>query len=540
MRGAFLAFFIFLGTLFSATPDGKEPQNTAQPSQAQSIAKSFDVSSLIKELETIDRGLRGNVWITRYLNYNTYQNLKEDLASSEYSLKSAKDNKNSELIKKIATLKEQISMLKEYEETPFSSILQAPEIDAPPRITNPIALISGFSYIKKLRLDREEFERHINDLANLILTLEKKQDILSSLLKHQDEFDSDKIDELKVALSVTKSEISEFNAANDIVTITHSVYDKKVEELVATTTNDIKSQLFSMANIAVFIIASILISFLCKIIAKRTMKDKERIYTFNKFINFINFSLIILILLFAYIENVSYLVTVLGFASAGIAIAMKDMFMSMLGWAVVVFGGTFHVGDRVKVSHAGHEFVGDIIDISLLRMTIFEDITLTTYTTNRRSGRIVFVPNNYIFTELICNYTHSGLKTVWDGIDVLISFESNYKKAAHLAHTIAARNSKGITESARRQMNKLRDQYSLRNPLIEPRVFTFVEPYGIKISVWYMTDSYATLKLRSTIGTEIIDAFKAESDISISYPAQNLYLEKKKVNGPASQKETSV
>ena len=37
-----------------------------------------------------------------------------------------------------------------------------------------------------------------------------------------------------------------------------------------------------------------------------------------------------LILLFAYMENVSYLVAIVGFASAGLAIAMKDLFMSVL------------------------------------------------------------------------------------------------------------------------------------------------------------------------------------------------------------------
>ena len=118
----------------------------------------------------------------------------------------------------------------------------------------------------------------------------------------------------------------------------------------------------------------------------------------------------------------------LGFASAGIAIAMKDMFMSMLGWTVIMFGGTIHVGDRVRVYHDGSEFVGDVIDISLLRLTVFEDVTYSTYKTNRRAGRIIFVPNNYIFTDLIANYSHYGMKTVWDGIDITISFDSNHKK----------------------------------------------------------------------------------------------------------------
>ena len=39
---------------------------------------------------------------------------------------------------------------------------------------------------------------------------------------------------------------------------------------------------------------------------------------------------------------------------------------------------------------------------------------------------------------------------------------------------------------------------------------------------WYFTNSYATLALRSTISTEILDAFKAADDITIAYPTQTL------------------
>jgi small-conductance mechanosensitive channel len=201
---------------------------------------------------------------------------------------------------------------------------------------------------------------------------------------------------------------------------------------------------------------------------------------------------------------------------------MKDWFMSILGWLVIVFGGSFHVGDRVKVQKDGLPWVGDIIDISLLRMTILEDITLTTYMENRRSGRVVFIPNNYIFTTLISNYTHGTLKTVWDGIDFAITFESNHKKALYLIKEITKKYSKGYTDIARRGLNQLRSQYSLKNTNVEPRIYSFLEPHGIVISTWYMTNSYAALTLRSTISAEIIDAIKKEDDIKIAYPTQTI------------------
>ena len=68
----------------------------------------------------------------------------------------------------------------------------------------------------------------------------------------------------------------------------------------------------------------------------------------------------------------------------------------------------------------------------------------------------------------------------------------------------------------------MRKKYILRSANPEPRVFAFIEPYGIVITTWFYTNSYATLPLRSAISMEILDAFKAADDITIAYPTQTL------------------
>jgi small-conductance mechanosensitive channel len=256
------------------------------------------------------------------------------------------------------------------------------------------------------------------------------------------------------------------------------------------------------------------------------MSDNDRFYTINKALNFTFVTILVFTLLLAYIENVSYLVTILGFASAGIAIAMKDWFMSLMGWATIVMGGSIHVGDRVKFQRGDIEYIGDIVDISMLRMTLHEDVTLTAYMNNRRAGRIIFIPNNYIFTDMIANYSHAGLKTVWDGVDFMITFDSDLQKAASIAKEVTRKYSKGYTDITRKQLNKLRSKYSIRNTNVDPRILTFIEPYGMKISAWYLTNSYATLTLRSTISAEIIKRINEEESIELAFPTQSIYVDK--------------
>ena len=505
----------------------------AEENATAKLEDSFKTDAIRQKIASIDESIQDNLWYKRYGNYLSYQKLIEELSTVDAEVKkvkTAKDKasveKRERLTSKQESLEKQIELLQEFRNSPFTKMIESTELEAYPKITNPFAIISALSYIKKIKQESMDYKTLIDRLDFLVDRLREKLNLLEELrLIEASVLNDDSVYEAQKVLNA-------FTAAQEIASTSYSLHVKKVEEASIRITQDITLQMKRAFNIGIFIVVVIIVTLLLKFFAKRYIKDNERFYTANKIINFANVTLIVLILLFSYIENVSYLVTVLGFASAGIAIAMKDWFMSILGWMVIIFGGSFHVGDRIKVRKDGLSYVGDIIDISLLRMTILEDITLTTYVENRRSGRIVFIPNNYVFTTLISNYTHSTIRTVWDGIDIFITFESNHKKAVHIIKEITKKYSKGYTDIARKQLNLLRDQYSLKNTNVEPRVFSFIEPQGMCISTWYMTNSYAALTLRSTLCSEIIDAINKEDDITIAYQTQNINLGSQKKPKP--------
>ena len=486
------------------------------------FTQNAQISSLQKQISDLDSKISNNIWFVRYSNYSIYQDLTKELDEAKLNLANLSDKnsaKELELTQKISSLNRQLELLKEYKDSPFAALLAPPKIPKTKKIANPIELISGYSAIKNLKQQKSDYSSRLIEL-NLAYDILTQKDNLQKQICSISPCDDSKF-------NLFKAQVVEFGTARDIANTTFDIYQKQLDEAISLQSIQNTEQIKHSANLAILIFGIIVFCFLLKIILRRYTQAK-RFYTINKAINILNFSIIIIILLFAYIENVNYLITILGFASAGLAIAMKDMFMSFLGWCVIVGGGSLHVGDRIRVSYKENTYVGDIIDISLLRITIYEDITWATYAENRRSGRIVFIPNNYIFTELISNYTHGGMKTVWDGIDILISFDSNHKKAVYIVKNIARKYSKGYTDIAKMQMDKLRDTYRIKNTNVEPRIYTFFEPNGISISVWYQTNSYATLSLRSTISSEIIEAINKEPDIKIAFGKQTLFLEKDK------------
>ena len=523
--------FIFAALVFFASLTHAEVldmnQTQADIEKQQLITQKInDYQHSLKAIES--QISNENMWMSSYSSYLTSLDVKHNLEAikkrikylSRHSKTAVDKEELIGLISKENILASQINKLKGTDSAaPFSDLITPPNIDKVPEIHNPFDILTGLSMIKTLNANFEEYKKKRESLVDLINKLKKEKEIYKKIVKLQPHN--------KKYAAVYKKKLTQlemFEQALDTMNVTMDVYQKRLGIVEININKGVENQVYRLVKIGLAILFVFFVFFLLKLVIKKYITDNERFYMANKIITFTNFTIIILILFFNYIENASYLVTILGFASAGIAIAMKDWFMSLLGWLVIVFGGSIHVGDRIRVDMDGMKYVGDVLDISLLRMTILEDITLTSIMHNRRAGRIIFIPNNYVFTKMIANYTHNSLKTVWDGVKITITFDSNHKKAMHLVKEITKKFSKGYTDITRKQLNKLRQHYSLKNTNVEPRIFSFIDPNGIDIEAWYLTNAYATLTLRSVISTEIIDAFKEADDITIAYPTQKLHV----------------
>jgi len=505
----------------------KEKNLTIIPKPAQQH-RLLSLMQKLSELEGKDD--KDNIWTKAYSNYKTYQELRKRqdwLIGEIFRLK----RKKSLTPKEAKRLEEyeierqtnvgKLQLLSEFQEDPFKKLLEPPKIPKAPEIGNPFSIVSALSYLKRLKSDESSYQENFETLSNTLENLTQKRQIIKEILRYQPNNFS-----LKEQLKSLNQEIETLSPTYEIFKTTKEVYHKKLEEIRIKLNEKIKKEVEKAITIGIVILVFFILFLLSKYLIRKYFSDREGFYTINKVANFLFITIVVMVLLFAYIENVNYLVTILGFASAGIAIAMKDWFMSLMGWFVIILGGSIHVGDRIKVVRNGVEYVGDVVDISMLRLTIQEDITLTTYMHNRRAGRFIFIPNNYIFTDMIANYSHSGLKTVWDGIDFNITFDSNAQKASLIAKEITRKYSKGYTDITRKQLNKLRSSYHLKNTNVEPRIYTFIEPYGIRVSAWYLTNAYGTLTLRSTISSEILARIQEEEDIKLAYPTQTLHISK--------------
>lgn len=487
------------------------------------FAKNLEeIYTLKEQIHLLNDQLKDNITIKNYKNYQEYLRLKNELNYQNDALNSAKKNKKEQIENTIKSLKDKLNILKDYENYSVVKYLNLPsEPSEYKKISNIYLVLEGLSERKELLNEKKEYEAKLKDFSELVGKVEKKLKLLKEL------YELEASENLNQEIAFIQKELNDYKNTYENILNAYEIFKVKVDNYIKQINIDIKKQYDSAIFFIAIIICIFIARYLLGLLLRNYVADKDKVYTSFKVLNIFTFLIVSMFSLFYFVENISYLVSVLGFASAGLAIAMKDMFMSLLGWVTLQFGGGFHVGDRVKVIRNGVTYVGDIIDISLLKMTIYEDITYTTYVENRRAGRLIYIPNNYIFTELISNYNYSYMKTVWDGIDIVLDFSSDIEKAKQIILEAAQTHSQAFSDSAKKAIQKMRNHYQMKNSGTDAKIYVFLEQYGVKISIWYMANSREALKMRSIVSEEIIKRLKECDDIKLAFPSQTLYLDKR-------------
>ena len=170
------------------------------------------------------------------------------------------------------------------------------------------------------------------------------------------------------------------------------------------------------ATIVLIIVIVVLRWFVARWLS-RTVSDGELLFRSRKALTYISTAVLVLLLTWIWLPFVEDLGTFIGLLSAGLVIALADVFMDLAGWVFIMFRRPFKVGDRIEIDGTA----GDVIDIRAFRFTLLE--IRNWVDADQATGRVVHVPNGKLFKNAAANYTE-GFFHIWHEIPVLITFES--------------------------------------------------------------------------------------------------------------------
>jgi small-conductance mechanosensitive channel len=208
--------------------------------------------------------------------------------------------------------------------------------------------------------------------------------------------------------------------------------------------------------------------------------------------------------------GVSELLKFLGILSAGLAIALKEPLSNFAGWAFIIWRRPFEVGDRVQIGpHAG-----DVIDLGLFQFTLNEIGAWVD--ADQSSGRIIHIPNGKVFTDPVANY-NKGFRYIWNEVPVVVTFESDWKKAKHILGKIAVKHAEHLTQQAEQELLAASQQYLINYRKLTPIVYTKVVNDGVQLTIRYLIEPRKRRGTEHAIWEEILMEFAAAPDIDLAY-----------------------
>ena len=211
-----------------------------------------------------------------------------------------------------------------------------------------------------------------------------------------------------------------------------------------------------------------------------------------------------------WIPGAKELATFLGLFAAGVAIALKDPVTNLVGWVFVVWRRPFEVGDRIEIG--GHK--GDVIDIRLQQFTLNEIGNWVD--ADQSSGRIIHIPNGKVFTEPVANYDR-GFRYIWNEVPVLITFESDWKKAKDILTRIAFKHAEHLTTQAEEDLLTASRQYLINYTKLTPIVYTSVVDSGVRLTIRYLIEPRRRRGTEHAIWEDILTEFAATPDVDLAY-----------------------
>jgi len=442
---------------------------------------------------------KNNTWLQIYSNSLKANNLEEEIKILKNEVQRASGKRKAELTQ-LLTLK--TSKRKILDELPqsFDGMLEKIGVAPDTKEVNIIEYLfknknSNFNIQnQKLTILEKEYEDAQDYLSKeLIITQsQEKKDVTKEehLIKAIDFFDNAKglLEHKKEVLKRSKEAY---------------LYDLKSYEITQLPRHGI--------NLAVIMVIFILFHILKYFIIKKT-KDEDQLFRIKKILN-ISFFLILFLVVIAFnINNIIYAATLIGFIAAAITISMKEYLQSIVAWIHLSFGGSVKIGDRVLLYMNNNPIIGEIIDISPLKMTIYESINNTTSLQLKRAGRVVFVPNNYFVTNYIYNYTHDKMKTIYDLIEFRIPFASDTAKVEEITNDITLEVTERYMEVASKQYGNLKKRYGMRSRDFRPRIHLIpdsIEPCFI-LYIWYVTPYHQIMEFKSQLSQKIVKKLHEE------------------------------
>ena len=248
----------------------------------------------------------------------------------------------------------------------------------------------------------------------------------------------------------------------------------------------------------------------------RNVTDNRQRYSWSRGVTSAIAILILIFLGVIWFAGLERIATFAGILGAGLAVALHDTIANIAGFLFIMLRRPFEVGDRIEIEGVA----GDVIDIRLFQFSLLEIGNWVD--ADQSTGRILQVPNGKVLRAVTASF-NKGFDYIWHEIPVLITFESDWKKAKRILEEIIDDDRFVVAEELERQVRRAASRYLIYSGKVTPIVYTTVRDSGVLLTVRYMTKPKTRRGTEQQLWEQILERFAENDDLELAYPTIRYY-----------------
>jgi small-conductance mechanosensitive channel len=185
---------------------------------------------------------------------------------------------------------------------------------------------------------------------------------------------------------------------------------------------ELKGLLLRLAVLALVLGVVLGVSEVWKRATFRYVPDVRRRYQFLLIRRIVLWSLTAIIIATAFASELGAITTFAGLMTAGIAVALQNVILSIAGYFFLIGKYGVRVGDRVNIAGV----TGDVVDIGLVRLQLME---ITEGPAPLPTGRVVAFSNSVVFQANSGMFKQiPGTNFLWHEITLTLDSKGNYRQ----------------------------------------------------------------------------------------------------------------
>jgi small-conductance mechanosensitive channel len=237
----------------------------------------------------------------------------------------------------------------------------------------------------------------------------------------------------------------------------------------------------------------------------RYVAEKRRRNQFLLLRRIVVAAMIILILIFALSTELGSLATFAGFLTAGIAVALQNVILSVAAYFLLIGRYGIRVGDRVQIG----DVTGDVVDIGLVRLYLVE--LDTSGGDPRPTGRIVVFSNSVVF-QPSSNFFKQlpGSNFAWRRISLTLAADVDYELAEQRISAAVA----GVYQTYKPELDQqhrvLEGSLTIHIASTEPQTRLRLKEAGLEIIILYPVVLTQASKIDDLMTHALLDAIEGE------------------------------